>query len=458
MADCLTLEELARRLGEPVEELRGWRVFGLIGGADSETFGPNDIARARLVQALRRRGIELGAIVEAERRAAFLGRFMAQVGGADGIHSLEETARRVGIGVETLQRLAEAAQLGERLFSDEDVEAFAGMKVALEAGFPEDALTQLLRVYADALGRVAEAESRLFHFYVYERRAPDETRMRGVPDVDHLHDVWTSSDQLIPLIEPTIRYFHRRAWRRALMEDAAMHIHASGHEHADAPGQLLVAIMFVDLAGFTSLTDAMGDQVAADILGRFSQIVRTVVGPTGGRLVKQIGDSFMIVFADSRTAVGAALDIERRTVREPQFAAVRTGIHYGRVLYREGDYVGTAVNLAARIASDAERHQILVTAAVRDDAAHLPDAEFVPLGKRSVRGLPEDIEVFAAVPNTGAALARKLVDPVCGMELTPAETVARLSLHGQERVFCSQGCLERFIDAPDRYGTTPVSS
>jgi DNA-binding transcriptional MerR regulator len=70
---------------------------------------------------------------------------MAQVGGGDGIHSLAETARRVGIGVETLQRLAEAAQLGERLFSDEDVETFAGMKVALEAGFPEDALTQLLR-------------------------------------------------------------------------------------------------------------------------------------------------------------------------------------------------------------------------------------------------------------------------------------------------------------------------
>jgi len=52
---------------------------------------------------------------------------------------------------------------------DDDVRALATLKLAEEAGFPEDALVQLARVYADALARVAEAEVRLFHFHVHER-------------------------------------------------------------------------------------------------------------------------------------------------------------------------------------------------------------------------------------------------------------------------------------------------
>ena len=180
MSDDLTLVELARRLDEAADHVREWRSHGLIGRADSDTFGPEDVERARLVQALRRRGIEFAAIVRADRDEAFLARYVAGIGGASGIHSLEEAARRLGMSVDTVRRLVEAAQLTDRreLFSDEDVEAFAGMKVALEAGFPEGVLAQLLRVYVDALGRVAEAENRLFHFYVHEPRRAQGMRAR----------------------------------------------------------------------------------------------------------------------------------------------------------------------------------------------------------------------------------------------------------------------------------------
>jgi hypothetical protein len=171
MNDGLTLDELARRIEEAADHLSEWRSLGLIGRAHSDTFGPDDVERARLVQALRRRGIEVAAVVRADRDEAFLARYVARFGGASGIYSLEEAARRRGMGVDTLRRLVEAAQLTDRreLLSDEDVETSAGMKLALEAGLPEEVLTELLRVYVDTLGRVAEAENRLFHFYVTSR-------------------------------------------------------------------------------------------------------------------------------------------------------------------------------------------------------------------------------------------------------------------------------------------------
>ena len=110
-------------------------------------------------------------------------------------------------------------------------------------------------------------------------------------------------------------------------------------------------IALCDLAGFSSLTDAMGDQAAATVLERFAHIVRQSVGGWDGRIVKQI-DSFMVVFLEARLAGACALEIERLVAREPQFAAVRSGVHYGPVLYREGDYVGTSVNVAARFVAE----------------------------------------------------------------------------------------------------------
>jgi YHS domain-containing protein len=61
------------------------------------------------------------------------------------------------------------------------------------------------------------------------------------------------------------------------------------------------------------------------------------------------------------------------------------------------------------------------------------------------------LEVFEVVSRTAARATPRLIDPVCGMELDPAEVAARLSLDGQEQVFCSQQCLQRFVATPERY-------
>ena len=455
MGEDLTLPELARRTGEPPERLCTWRSLGLVGRKGRETFAPEDVERVRLIRLLLRRGIGLEAIARAEDDDALLTRYLALAfpDGVGTMFTLDAAAARLSIDLETLRRLCQAAGLteqGQPLY-EEDVLALGAIKTALDVGFPEDAVVQLARVYADALARVAEAEARLAHFYVHDRMRAQGMSGRQLVDADR-----TSGDQMMPLIEPMVLYFHRKGWVRALREDAVMHVQeATGlREGMAIPGQVTVTIAFVDLAGFTSLTDAMGDDMAAEVIERFSRIVRDAAAHWDGRVVKQIGDAFMLVFHDPRPAVACAMLIEQQAARAPQFPAVRTGIHCGQALYREGDYLGTNVNVAARLAAEAARHQILVTAAVRQEVGSVPDAEFVPLGTRRLRGLADETEVFDVVARTSAATTARLTDPVCGMELGAGEEAARLTLDGEEHAFCSQQCLQRFVTSPERYGST----
>ena len=354
-----------------------------------------------------------------------------------------------GVNSELVARLWDAIaseDLAERTHP-EDVEMLRGWKVALDAGFPEEALFQVVRVYVDALARVAEAEAHLFHFYVHERLK--DAGLSG-PEVVAATEV--ASGRMRALIEPAVLYFHRRGMARALREDMLLHLaeYAGPVDRPNTPAQLRLAIAFLDLASFTPLTESMGDVAAAEVVGRFSELVREVVNRYHGRVVERIGDAFMLVFAEPRSAVACALEIDRRSTTEPQFTAVRGGVHFGPVLYREGGYVGSNVNIASRVAGEARRHQVLVTAAVRTEASGLTDVEFVPLGKRALKGLAEAPELFEARARNQKS-ASKVIDPVCGMELAPAEVAARLSVEDRERAFCSETCLRMFVEAPEKY-------
>src|SRR5207247_705247 len=109
------------------------------------------------------------------------------------------------------------------------------------------------------------------------------------------------------------------------------------------------------------------------------------------------------------------------------------GAHVGPLLYREGDYVGANVNLAARVTSAARRNQFVVTEAVRQ-AVDDEDCEFAPLGSRSLKGVGEPVELFEV--HTAEERARRVPDPVCGMErgeATPAPSSAQVSWH---RLLC----------------------
>lgn len=451
MAGNLTIDELSRWTGEPAERLGQWRSLGLIGAEGSEGFRPEDVERVRLIQVLLRRGIGQEAIARADRAEGFLGRYLGLMfpGGVTPPYSLAEAAEILGLEMELLRRFWESCGLSDQgeTVGEKDMEALRSFKAALEAGFPEEALLQLVRVYADTLGRVGEAETRLFHFYVHER-----LKAAGMSGSELMEATQTAQDRLDPLMEPVVLYFHRKGVERAMREDAAMHLaeEAGLTETGEVPGQMQRAVTFVDLSSFTPLAEAMGDVKAAEVLERFSALVRDAAMRWDGRVVKQIGDAFMVVFPEPRSAVACTLEIEARTAGEPQFPAARSGIHWGPVLYREGDYVGSNVNIASRVAGEAQRHQVVVTAAVRKEAKELADVEFVRLGKRRLKGLAEELVLFEARPS-GIETGEKVIDPVCGMELGPEEIAARLSLEGKERAFCTEECLRRFVASPEKY-------
>src|SRR5439155_12923279 len=198
----LSLEELAKRTGETPEQLLRWRTRRLIGAEDQEGFGPEDVESVRLIQLSFRRGINAETIARAEaEEQGFLRHYVDQLfpAGIGPTYSVAEAAAMVGLDVELVCRLQEVSGSPgskERL-DKEDVEILRGWKVALEAGLPEEALFQLVRVYADALGRVAEAEARLFHFYVHER-----LRDGGLSGLELHNATEAASRPMRQLIEP----------------------------------------------------------------------------------------------------------------------------------------------------------------------------------------------------------------------------------------------------------------
>src|SRR5262249_29181159 len=98
------------------------------------------------------------------------------------------------------------------------------------------------------------------------------------------------------------------------------------------------------------------------------------------------------------TAITCALEIERTASAEPQFPAVRGGVHWGPVLYREGGYVGSSLNIVSRIATQARPHQIVVTAAVRIQIGEFEGVNFVPLGRWQLKGVAAAPEIYELYP------------------------------------------------------------
>jgi class 3 adenylate cyclase len=139
---------------------------------------------------------------------------------------------------------------------------------------------------------------------------------------------------------------------------------------------------FLDLTGYTRLTEERGDEAGAEIAGALGRLVHVNAQDHGGRPVKWLGDGVMLYFPDPQAAVLSALDLSDG-VPAAGLPPAHTGIDAGPVILQDGDYFGRTVNTAARIASHAGPGQVLVTDAVvrasRDPAIRFDDAGLVEL-------------------------------------------------------------------------------
>jgi adenylate cyclase len=153
-----------------------------------------------------------------------------------------------------------------------------------------------------------------------------------------------------------------------------------------------VAIAFADLAGYTRLTEEEGEEQALDAVERFIELVEHTL-PDEARVIKTIGDEVMVVGSDPGTLTDWAVGFQELYSERP---LPRIGIHHGQALYRDGDYYGTAVNQAARVAARAAGGEVLVTRPVVDAVGgHL---EFEPIGEVRLKGFAWPTELFLARP------------------------------------------------------------
>jgi adenylate cyclase len=208
--------------------------------------------------------------------------------------------------------------------------------------------------------------------------------------------------------------------------------------------------LFADIAGFTALTEAHGDEEAVGLIDRFCAEVAELLPRYDATQVKSIGDAVMLRVPDAAGAVELGLDLAHETLRGHGYPAVRVGMHHGVAVSRGGDYFGSAVNLAARVSALASGREVLLSASTGVAAGTIAGVSYESRGRHDLKGVVEPVELVAAVRG-GRHDALLAVDPVCQMAVEPDNAAGRLNYQGTAYYFCALGCAGAFARHPDRF-------
>jgi adenylate cyclase len=383
----LTLSDVARRIGVSSATLRRWVNDGIV-PIDEGRWTPAAVAHARIVARLRERGYSLDQLREAARSGRLAYGYLEDLFPPPArTRTLDEAAAETGLEPALIERIWGAAGFSAdslEHIGEEDLQLLRYLADVLDAGLPLVAFLQLVRVYGQALAQIADAEVKLFHLFVHEPLMRD-----GVPNLELAEAMEDLASRLLPLTSPIMDRVHQRALQHFVGQDVVGHLELEGAD--DELGRLRVGVAFADLAGYTRLTEEAGEVEALDVVERFVEAVEMTL-PDDARIVKTIGDEVMVAGADTSALVDWAVGFQALNAgRRP---APRIGIHAGHALYREGDYYGSAVNLAARVGARAAGGEVLVTDAVVEAAG--PHLAFEPIGEVKLKGFAEATHLFLA--------------------------------------------------------------
>jgi class 3 adenylate cyclase/YHS domain-containing protein len=207
---------------------------------------------------------------------------------------------------------------------------------------------------------------------------------------------------------------------------------------------------FVDLAGFTALTEEHGDFDAADVATHFAELARAALG-AGDKLIKTIGDAVLV----TSPSPGEALDLVERLLasaaREQRLPAMRAGLHHGPAIERDGDVFGAAVNLAARVAAEAYAGEVIATVDVADAARErgIPVVEIGPVKLKNV----SDATALSSIGFMVAAID-SAIDPVCQAVVDRRAAAGQLRYGQTVFWFCSLTCAAAFASNPGWHVST----
>ncbi|MGH2722789.1 MAG: adenylate/guanylate cyclase domain-containing protein [Actinomycetota bacterium] len=395
----LNERQLADAAGTTTSDVRRFIDLGvLLPPEDGRAYTDGDLRRVRLAMACEEAGLPLDAIgraiAEGKISLAFLDlptfRWARRLE-----RSYGEVAADHGVPVELVQSMHEALGYAppspDEPAREEILEILPIVAGSRGVGIEDDVLLRTLRVYGENLRRIADAEATVYHGHI-------EMPMleAGLGEREMMDRATQIGSQLVPFLDRALMAVYRRQQEHAWTGDIIEHIE-SALEEAGLHHRLATppAMCFLDLTGYTRLTEERGDQAAAELSDRLAGLVQHVSQRHGGRPVKWLGDGVMFHFREPGGGVRGALEMVGRTV-DSGLPPAHVGLDAGPVVYQNGDYFGRTVNLASRIAGVAAPGQVLVTEDVRR-ATEDDGIEFRPVGPVSLKGIPRPVPLHEAL-------------------------------------------------------------
>ena len=401
----VTTTELAQLAGCDVGDIASLVALGVISSSDG-SFATADVSRVRLALALREAGLDVtvlaAAIADDLLSLDFAGQLMFEPVSLSARGS-EDLLASLGLDAGSAARLRSAVGLPalrpDQPLREDDIELMSLIAAARAFGLGDDALARVLRIFGQSVRRSVETMRDLFRGEVEERMLAS-----GVSRRDMLERAAEMRLQLQRLGFRALFLLQRRMLEEAVFDNVITRVQEVLCEAGlgEALNRRPPTVAFIDLAGFTALTQAMGDEHAADYALRLEAFAQDAVSRHGGRLVKALGDGVMLLCPEAIPALETCFAIASRAAGDG-LPPVRTGLATGPVVPRDGDIFGATVNLAARIVAQVDPStpgQMLVCTDTRDAViAARPDAfMFHPRPPVILKGVQKAVVLHTVAP------------------------------------------------------------
>ena len=391
-------QEVAQRAGVDPDYVDRLVELGILTPAAGDAFSAGDALRARWLQSFERAGVPLDGVAAAVLDGALSFSYLDvpafdRFAGLSGT-TFQELSSKTGIPLALLMVVREAvgfaAPRPEDQVHQNELSVVPVIELELAKGFHPVLIERWLRVWGDSLRRIAETETADWR---NEVMAP--LLASGLTEGEMLKAQANLASQMAPLNERALlAVYHgqqEQTWIRETVEHVEVALERAGlYRRLDRPP----AMCFLDITGYTRLTEERGDEAAADLAARLAHLVRQSSQRHGGTPVKWLGDGVMFYFREPGDAVLAAVEMVK-VVGSHGLPPAHVGIHAGPVVFQEGDYFGRTVNTAARIADYARPGEVLVSQEVVDAADGRP-VTFTEIGPVELKGVPRTLRLYIA--------------------------------------------------------------
>ena len=394
--EALTREDAAARAGVPVERLDELVALGIIKPRPKDVFSVGDVRRARVLETLLEAGLPLDAMAEGFRRGLLTLDF---VDGPEydrfpqlSRETFAEVSERTGIPFSMLAVIREtggfASPAVDDLMRQDELRVVPFVEIQVRLGFDPVAIERLLRAQADSMRRIAEAEGEWWRSQVSIPRIDAGESGLGIAGVDVSAALNDASQEALLAIWNAQQ---AQAWMANITSGFEYLLKREGLYHSQ---ERLPAICFLDVTGYTRLTQERGDRAAADLAESLARLVQRSSAEHAGRPVKWLGDGVMFYFREPANGVLAALEMVDGVIGAG-LPPAHVGLHAGPVVMQEGDYYGQTVNVAARIADYARPGEVLVSQTVVE-AGRPAGVAFNDIGSVELKGVSGVVQLAAA--------------------------------------------------------------